>query len=335
MKKIGILYGMEFEFPEKLVETINSKKPQGIKAELIKTGTLRIDEIPDYSVILDRVSHEVPFYKSFLKQALLNGTKVINNPFWNAYDNNYFQNTIAVKFGFNVPRTVALPTKEHPYGTNSDFMRNLMFPLLWDEVFEYTGFPAIIKPNKEHAGKSEFVVYNPEEFFAAYDLTGNIVMILQQYIEFDLNFICYTIGGKDVRVMNFDPKKPYNLRFPGITGDIDEKLKKEIGDICLKISSIFGLEFNAIEVGVKDNIPYIKNFYNPSPFSDSKYIKEDNFEWLIEKSSDFLIGEASKTRTKPRKLMPSEFLFGQLPEKQIKITKTIKPTKATKKTVKK
>ncbi len=309
MKKIGILYGMEYEFPEKLVSEISNKKPAGVRAELITTGAINISQPTEYSVILDRVSHEVPFYRSYLKHSVLNGAKVINNPFWNAFDNNFFQNSMALKTGLNVPRTVVLPTKEHPYGTSSDTMRNLIFPLNWDEVFEYIGFPAIIRPNKEHAGRSEFIVYNTEEFFAAYDLTGSIVMILQEYIDFDRNYFCYTIGSKNVKVMNYDPRKPYHLRFPNLPGHIDPELEVKLEKICLDVSKTLGLEFNAVEIGIKDNTAYIKDFYNPAPNSDSKYIKEDNFNWLIERTAEFLIEEALKPRDKIKKYSPEGLLF--------------------------
>ena len=40
-----------------------------------------------YDVIIDRISHEVPYYRTFLKHAVLQGTTVVNNPFmWSADD---------------------------------------------------------------------------------------------------------------------------------------------------------------------------------------------------------------------------------------------------------
>jgi glutathione synthase/RimK-type ligase-like ATP-grasp enzyme len=33
-------------------------------------------------VIIDRISQDVPFYRAYLKNAAVNGTYVINNPFW-------------------------------------------------------------------------------------------------------------------------------------------------------------------------------------------------------------------------------------------------------------
>jgi len=39
-------------------------------------------EPTDYRLIFDRISHEVPFYRAFLKNAVLGGAIVVNNPFW-------------------------------------------------------------------------------------------------------------------------------------------------------------------------------------------------------------------------------------------------------------
>ncbi len=311
MKKIGILYGLEQEFPAKLLETINTRKIKGVSAEYITMGAITLNDICEYSVIMDRISHEIPFYRSYLKHSVLNGTKIINNPFWNGFDNSFFHNSLASKTGIKVPRTVVLPTKEHPYGASSESMRNLIYPLQWDEVFEYIGFPALIKPNKEHVRKSEFRVYNSAEFFSAYDLTGNIVMIMQQIIDYDRSFLCYTIGKKDVRIMNYDPRKPYNLRFPADGAPIPVELAEQIEKICIKVCNTLGLDFNAIEIGIKDNEPYVLEFYNPAPNSDCQIIKEENFNWLIEKTADYLIGEAIKDRRAPKEYNPYSILFDE------------------------
>lgn len=67
MKKIGILYGMENSFPLSLVERINAKNIPGITAELMRIDKLIQDRPVGYDVILDRISHDVPFYRALLK----------------------------------------------------------------------------------------------------------------------------------------------------------------------------------------------------------------------------------------------------------------------------
>ena len=85
-----------------------------------------------YAVIVDRISHDIPFYRAYLKHAALNGTVIINNPFWWSADDKFFNYSLAAKLGVAVPPTVILPHKKHPEGTTDRSMRNLEYPLNWD-----------------------------------------------------------------------------------------------------------------------------------------------------------------------------------------------------------
>ena len=128
MKKIGVLFGMENTFPGALVERINSMNIDGICAEFVQTGAVYLSKPPAYSVIIDRISHDIPFYRAMLKHAVLNGTVVINNPFWWSADDKFFNYSLAAKLGVAVPPTVILPHKHFPPGTTERSMRNLEFP---------------------------------------------------------------------------------------------------------------------------------------------------------------------------------------------------------------
>ncbi len=132
MIKIGVLYGMEESFPPALVDRINAKRVSGVVAEHLKTGGVEMAAPSGYGVIIDRISHDIPFYRSYLKNAVLTGTKVINNPFWWSADDKFFNYALASKLGIAVPATVLLPHKEHPEGTTDRSMRNLEYPLDWD-----------------------------------------------------------------------------------------------------------------------------------------------------------------------------------------------------------
>ena len=82
MKKVGILVGRERTFPVSLIESINERGGGDVVAEFVKLGGVRLDWPRQYDLIIDRISHEVPFYRAFLKRAALEGSVVINNPFW-------------------------------------------------------------------------------------------------------------------------------------------------------------------------------------------------------------------------------------------------------------
>ena len=99
MKRIGVIFGMETTFPSALVDKINSMGEAGIQAELATVGEVRMAEPSPYHVIVDRISHDIPFYRGYLKNAALSGTIVINNPFWWSADDKFFNFALGHKLG--------------------------------------------------------------------------------------------------------------------------------------------------------------------------------------------------------------------------------------------
>ena len=165
MKKIGIIFGMETTFPPALVDKINYMNEPGIEAELASVGEVRMAEPSPYHVIIDRISHDIPFYRAYLKNAALSGATVINNPFWWSADDKFFNFALGDKLGVAIPKTVLLPHKQHPAGTTDRSMRNLQFPLPWDSIFGYVGFPAFLKPFDGGGWKDVYKVNNPGRVF--------------------------------------------------------------------------------------------------------------------------------------------------------------------------
>jgi hypothetical protein len=333
MKKIGVLYGMENSFPFDLVDKINSFTNKNIIAEFMQIGAVKMEDIIDYDVILDRVSHEVPFYRSILKLAVLNNVRVINNPFWNSADDNFFHSGLASRMGIPTPRTVILPTKEHPLGTNSDTMRNMEFPIKWDEVFDYVGFPANIKPCRMDPAINSYKVYNPQDFFTAYDLTGKNVMILQEAIEYERYYRCFVIGKSEVRIMHYDPMKPQHMRYSKEPIDLSAKLTKKISQISTDICTALGFDYNAIEFAVKDDEVYAVDLLNPTPTSEAAYLQEDDYNWLVDTTAELLVKYTRERKSRTAEYNWNRFLTGtkapaaKAPAKIVtksKKTKTIK-----------
>src|SRR5262249_48425098 len=89
--KGGLLCGREDAVPPAFLETVNRLgRPHGISAEFLKlTGTV-MGQPSGYRVIVDRISHEVEYFRAYLKHAVLEGTYVINNPFWWTADDKFF-----------------------------------------------------------------------------------------------------------------------------------------------------------------------------------------------------------------------------------------------------
>ena len=113
------------------------------RAEFVQIGAVRMDEPRGYDVIVDRISHDIPFYRAYLKNAALCGTTVINNPFWWSADDKFFNYALATRLGVAIPPTVMLPHKQHPTGTTERSMRNLQYPLDWDDGLRVRRLPGV------------------------------------------------------------------------------------------------------------------------------------------------------------------------------------------------
>ncbi|HEX4232557.1 MAG TPA: hypothetical protein VHZ07_28105 [Bryobacteraceae bacterium] len=311
MRKIGIIYGMENSFPPALVERINERNVPGVSAEHIRVGSVKMAEPSGYRVIVDRISHDIEFYRAYLKNAALSGTVVINNPFWWSADDKFFNYALAKKLGVAVPNTVVLPHKMHPPGTTVQSMRNLMFPLNWDEVFDYIGFPAFLKPFSGGGWKHVFKVNSREEFFDAYDQTGTLCMTLQSAVEFDEYFRCYVIGQEKVRVMKYDPKQPHHLRYVRDGKASSQALHDRICNDALTLCRALGYDLNTVEFAVQNGVPYAIDFLNPAPDADLHSVGQANFDWVVDNVADLAIGKALSDEIPVTEYRWARFLYGE------------------------
>lgn len=291
MKKIGILFGQERSFPMAFIERVNSKGIENITAEPVRIDKAAQGEKSGYAVIIDRISQDVPFYRTFLKNAALTGTAVINNPLWWSADDKYFNNCLMTQVGVPVPKTVILPSHEHPTDTKNESFANLAYPLDWESIFGYVGFPAYMKPYAGGGWKNVYRLADKEEFFQKHSETGQLVMLLQEEIVFDEYYRCYCIGGKYVRIMPYEPRNPHHLRYQADFAPSQERLK-QMEDIVLRINHYLGYDFNTVELAIRDGVPYAIDFGNPAPDAERTSVGDDNFEWVVETAAMYAIERA-------------------------------------------
>lgn len=295
-KRIGILFGMERSFPPALVEAVKALGGGKVVAEFVELGPFRQDVPCPYDLVLDRISHEVPFYRTWLKCAAANGTQVVNNPFWWSADDKFLNNVIALEAGVAVPKTVLLPHKQHPPNTSADSFSNLVYPVDWDAVFEYLGFPIFMKPADGGGWKDVYKVDNAESFFRAYDQTRDLSMMAQEAIEFTEYYRCYGIGRRDVRIMRYDPRAPFERRYVRDAGPLDPAMEKRITRDVLALCRALGYDMNTVEFAVRDGVPYAIDFMNPAPDCDAFSVGEENFRWVVETVAKYLVDRVTDPR---------------------------------------
>jgi hypothetical protein len=291
MKKIGVLFGKERSFPEAFVDRVNSKQVPGIVAEPVRIDKVVQGDSSGYAVIIDRISQDVPFYRAFLKNAAISGTAVINNPFWWSADEKFFNNALATKIGVPVPKTVILPSRDHPDDTTDDSFSNLSYPLDWKGIFEYVGFPAYMKPFAGGGWKNVYRLETMDDFFEKHGETGQLVMLLQEEIVFEKYYRCYCIGGKHVRIMPYEPRNPHHLRYVA-SFDTSAEEYRMMEEIVLRINHFLGYDFNTVELAMRDGVPYAIDFCNPAPDADIRSVGQENFDWVVETAANYAIERA-------------------------------------------
>ena len=308
MNKVGLLFGMENTFPPAVVERINRIGAPDVTAEFVTLGGVRMADPSGYAVIIDRISHEIPFYRAYLKNAALSGTYVINNPFWWSADDKFFNYALATKLGVAIPETVILPHKQHPPNTTSQSMRNLTYPVNWNAVFEYVGFPAFLKPFDGGGWRDVYQVDSPKEFFAAYDQTRDLCMTLQRAVQFTDYFRCYVVGQDQVRIMQYDPRRPFHERYVRDPAGVPPALLARVERDCVTLCRALGYDLNTVEFAVERGVPYAIDFMNPAPDADVHSVGQENFDWIVDAVAELACRKAVEPRGAPREYRWSEFL---------------------------
>jgi predicted flap endonuclease-1-like 5' DNA nuclease len=170
--------------------------------------------------------------------------------------------------------------------------RNLQHPLSWDAIFKYIGFPAYMKPHAGGGWKHVYKINSPEDFFQKYAETGQLVMMLQSEVQFDEYFRCYCLGGNRVHIMQYDPRNPHEARYVKDGAPVSKELLAKVEDYTLKLNRALGYDFNTVEFGVQNGIPYAIDFCNPAPDADLDSVGKDNFEWVVENAAMMAIERA-------------------------------------------
>ena len=319
VKKIGILFGQENTFPKAFVDRINQKEGTKIQAEFVHVDEVMQGKASGYAVIIDRISQDVPFYRSFLKNAAITGTAVVNNPFWWSADEKFFNNCLAEQLKIPVPKTFLLPSNQMPDDTNGQSFRNLKYPMDWEMMIDQLGgFPVYMKPHAGGGWKSVYKIESMDQLFNAYHETGQLVMMLQEEIHFDSYWRCYCIGGDRVHIMPYEPRNPHHLRYLKEPATNDKKLIDKIKRYVVKLNHGLGYDFNTVEFAVRDGVPYAIDFCNPAPDADVHSVGEENFEWVVENAAEMAIGKAKKHKEGKLNLtwgsFVSEGVKGSLPK---------------------
>lgn len=305
--KVGLLVGQEWSFPPAFIEEVN-RRDVGVSAELVKLGGTKMDEPYPFAVIVDRISHEVPYYRSYLKNAVLQGVSVINNPFMWTADDKFFGASLANRMGITLPKTIVLPNKDYIPGiVHPDSLRNLISPIDWEYIVDYVGLPCVLKDAHGGGLKEVYICHSVDELIYNYNLTGLLTMVVQEFIEWDHYVRCLCLGQEEILPIKYNP---HERRYYVEHNHLSPELGQQIVEDSLKLVGALGYDMNAIEWAIRDGVPYAIDFLNPAPDLDVNSLTPFYFEWVVKNMADLTIQLAKEPRPQLDKLKWSKFFDG-------------------------
>jgi len=288
--RVGVLRGRENSFPDAFIAKVNSMG-KGVHAEFVQLGGTKLNEPVAYRVILDRMSHEVPYYAVFLKMAMLQGAYVINNTFWRSADDKFFGYAAAEKLGIAEPRTVVLPNRAYVEDVTDESLRNL-WPVDFAMYLDYVGTPCIMKPAFGGGWKDVHKIASLDELVGRYNESGQKTMMLQEFVEWDLYVRVPTIGQRWARAIKYDPAPmlmgAYNQDYDALPRPIRDQAE----GLSLRFNQALGYDMNALEFAVRDGRFYGIDLTNYTPDLDYRSLKDAHFPWAVEKMAEFAVEKA-------------------------------------------
>ncbi len=298
MKKIGLLYGKEVEFSQKVIETINAQKISKLVAEEVKIGILYQDSANKYAVVLDRFAEMLPFYHSAMMSFKQNGAVIVNDINEQIFNEEFLYLSALKKLKINVPKTALIPSKELPHNITGEMLGNLVYPLNWDELFDKIKFPAQVKSNSMINDFYDcFRVYNINDFFSIYDMSGSNSLILQEDIKSSTYYKIFVTGNKKY-ILNYDWFKAPKDRYSELSENIAKEINLKIDNIVKVIRKNYNLDIFVMDIAISDEL-YVMRLDKSQTDFDNSFIPPACYDWLVKETAALLIDYATP---KPKKI---------------------------------
>ena len=292
MKKIGLLFDDSSSFAQELIGILNIQGPEDLLAEPLNLAQIPHDKESGYELLLNLHAQDIGLYRSFLQAAALRGTTVLNNPFLFSGFDRFVASVAAENVLLNVPETSLLPSYDLPPGTSHRSFPNLQYPWAWDQIFAYTGFPAIMKPVQGGTAHQIHRVDSREEFFEAQRISGNQAMILQRLIPSEEVYLCFYVGNSYQEVMVLPYDAAHGTFLP------EEKNPHPILSDTLKmhtraLADEYGCDLCAFVFAINEEEPYFIDVHNPATFLKADLLGAARFRNLVNATADMILEKVS------------------------------------------
>lgn len=292
LRRIGLFIGREWSWPAAFLSEVNGRD-NNVSADFVQIGESRWDSKIAYDVIIDRMSHEIPYYSTYLKYAVLKGCYVINNPFIGSAYDNFYGLSLGKKLGINTLFAVVLPNKRVETENVPESFRNLTYPLDWSQILKEVGTPAVLEDIKSGGMQFRQYVHNVNELINAYDQSDLFTVALSKSIEAGEFVRCIIIGQEDFLLLRLDSDG--NI-CESLTLSPGKPILQKIVEWSRRITNALGFDINQVEYAIIDGQPKLTIASNAMPDFDINSLSPINFRWCVEKVADFAIEKAMESK---------------------------------------
>jgi hypothetical protein len=138
-----------------------------------------------------------------------------------------------------------------------------------------------------------------------YNQTGELCMVLQEYIDFDHYVRCICIGKSNILPIKYDPhQRQYIVEHEHLSSELGERIVQDAR--CL--NEALGYEINSVEFAVRNGIPYAIDFLNPAPDFSLYSLTRHYFEIVVDWMTQLALDYAQRPREFPNDLRWQKFL---------------------------
>src|SRR5207247_10296246 len=177
--------------------------------------------------------------------------------------------------------------------------------------------PACCKTRADSCWQNVARLDKADEFCRAYSETGQLIIMLQEEVKFDMYFRCYSIDQRHVRVMAYEPRHPYHLRYQTEWQAPPEILQKVERGV-LTLNQYLGYDLNTVEFAIRDGVPLAIDFCNPAPDAEAANVGQANFEWVVEAVSEMAIRKAREHKAGCDNLSWRKFIQAAVDKRELR-----------------
>ncbi len=271
---IGLLLGAEEDWPtafEAIARRLGVLRTADgtdhrVTTERVTIEPFNLRDKARQDLCIDRLAYWYYHPREWLKKAaLMDDVYLLNSPFTFQSMEKHSAYCALLRLGMKVPDTVLVPYK-HPVDnarwayTSSKY--NQQFDL--EAIAADMGYPLFMKPFDGGGWRGVSRVRNSEELNRSYDESGEMLMHLQESIDFDVFARALTIGPETM-VMKFRPDEPMHDRYAVSHDFLSPEVGAEAITISQTVNAFFRWEFNSCEMLVKDGLVYPIDYANACP----------------------------------------------------------------------